>query len=63
MSGRELVMQDLKRRMEGAFGKGEVADAQNIEAFLTTVEGLSDQQFDHLSTPTPQEAETQGVIS
>lgn len=63
MTSRDLVVQHLTERMHKAFARGNVADAQNLEVFLSTVEGMTNAQFDHLNQPTAESAEAEGSIS
>lgn len=45
VSERELVIEHVKERLIEAFTKGDLVDARNIEAFITSLEGMSDQEY------------------
>lgn len=46
MSERDLVAQYLQARMVRAFEENSIEEAQNLERFLSTVESMSDGQFE-----------------
>lgn len=45
MSGRVLVVEVLTQKLREAFIKGDLVDAQNLEAFITSLEAMDDRAY------------------
>lgn len=61
MNSRDLVIRHVTECMIDAFTKGDVIDARNLEAFLGTLEAMSDVNYTTFITEA--EAEQSGAIS
>lgn len=58
MSSREMVIEQLTARMIEAFTKGDLIDAQNMNAFIASLEDMDDEQYAELGSE-----ECSGAIS
>lgn len=58
MSTRTVVIRHVTDRMVAAFTKGDFIDAQNMNAFLVSLEQMTDDEYTELS-----DAEISGAIS
>lgn len=57
LSNRELVIQHVADRMKRAFASAKIADAQNLNCLLASLEGMTDTEYNEASS------ECSGAIS